>query len=413
MSWQHCNTCVVLLIQYHTIETYFFQNHRPVWAEIDLDCVAHNLREFQRILPPSTLIMAVLKADAYGHGAVEIAQTALESGASWLAIALPEEGVLLRRQGIAAPILLLGSSPPGTEAAIIANDLCPNIFTIESAQRFAECATSHGKTLPFHLKIDTGMGRIGVRPEQLQAFLDAVKALPQLELQGVFSHFSKADERDRSYSQKQCDRFQDCLTMIHEAGFRPQYRYLCNSAAAMDPPNTTHVDMVRIGIGMYGLYPSHDVDRTIVRLKTVLQWKARITHLKELPSGEAVSYGGKFITQRRTTVATLPLGYADGFRRGLWARQWQVLVRGQRAPLIGRICMDMCMIDVTDIDGVEINDEVVLLGQQGDEMIHTDMMAAALETINYEITCLIGKRVPRVYIKQGRVISVKSLLGTR
>ena len=393
-----------------SLETYFAQYHRPVWAEIDLDCVAHNLHEFQRILKPNAELMAVVKADAYGHGALQVARTALEAGASWLAVALPEEGLLLRRQEITAPLLLLGGSAPGTENAVIANELCPNIFTIESAQRFAECAKAQGKSLPFYLKLDTGMGRIGVRPDQLLEFLEALKAFPQLELQGVFSHFSKADETDKSYSQKQIDCFQEGLRQIHEAGFQPKYRVLSNSAGTMELPDT-HFDMVRIGISLYGLYPSDEVDRSTVQLKPVMQWKTRITYLKTLPPGEAVSYGGKFITQRQTKVATLPIGYADGFRRRLWTKEWQVLVRGQRAPIIGKICMDMCMLDVTDIDGVDIGDEVVLLGRQGNEMIHTDDMAAALDTINYEITCLVGKRVPRVYFKHGEMSGVESLLG--
>ncbi len=391
-------------------ETYFSQYHRPVWAEIDLDCVTHNIHEFQRILQPNTQLMAVVKADAYGHGALQVARAALEAGASWLAIALPEEGILLRRQGMTAPILLLGNSAPGTEHAAIAHDICPNIFTIDSARRFAECAKSQGKTLPFHLKLDTGMGRIGVRPEQLAEFLDALSALPQLELQGVFSHLSKADEYDKVYSHKQLERFRDCLRLIHDAGFQPVYRYLSNSAGTMELPET-HFEMVRIGISMYGLYPSDEVDKSRIELKPVMQWKTRIVHLKSLPPGEAISYGGQFITQRRTQVATLPLGYADGFRRLLWTKNWQVLVKGQRAQIIGRICMDMCMLDVTDIGNVDVGDEIVLLGRQGDEVIHTDEMAAALGTINYEITCLVGKRVPRVYRKDGEITAVESLLG--
>ena len=392
------------------VETYFSQYHRPVWAEIDLDCIRHNIQEFQRILNPNTELMAVVKADAYGHGASQVARTALETGASWLAVALPEEGILLRRQGITAPILLLGSSAPGTEKAVLEHNLCPNIFTIDSARRFSECAKSQGKKLPFHLKLDTGMGRIGVHPERLSEFLDVLGTLPQLELQGVFSHFSRADECDKTYSQKQLGRFRDCVMLIHEAGFQPRYHYLSNSAGTMELLDT-HFDMVRIGISLYGLYPSDEVDRSTIQLKPALQWKTRITHLKSLPPGEAISYGGQFITQRQTKVATLPLGYADGFRRRLWTKDWQVLIRGQRAPIIGRICMDMCMLDVSDIDDVEIGDDVVLLGRQGDEMIHIDDMAAALDTINYEITCLVGKRVPRVYRKRGEITSIESLLG--
>ena len=392
------------------LTTFLQESHRPVWAEIDLDCVAHNIREFQRIVPPNTQIMAIVKADGYGHGAFDVAKAALQAGASRLAIAFLEEGIVLRRKGISAPIHMLGVSAPETEIAVIEHELFPTIFTVESAKRFSEAGNVLGKTVSFHLKLDTGMGRIGVRPEQLPTFLDAVRQLPNLEIEGVFSHFSKADEYDKAYTQKQLQRYNECLKMISEAGFYPQIRYLANSAGTMEIPES-HFDMVRIGISLYGLYPSDEVDPARINLRPVMSWKTRIAHLKTLPPGEAVSYGGMFVTQRPTKVATLPLGYADGFRRLLWAKNWCVLVRGQRAPVIGKICMDMCMVDVTDIEGVENGDEVVLIGTQGNESISTDEMAVKLDTINYEISCLVGKRVPRVYVKDGTILAVDSLLG--
>ncbi|MBD3305567.1 alanine racemase [candidate division KSB3 bacterium] len=384
--------------------------HRPVWAEIDLDCLAHNLAEFRRILPPQTQIMAVVKADAYGHGAFEVAKAAVRAGASRLAIACVEEGILLRRQGITAPIQILGVSAPGTESAVLEYDLLPTICTIESACRFSEAARAQGRPVRFQLKLDTGMGRIGVRPEQLAAFLDALRQLPSLEMEGVFSHFSKADEYDKTYSRRQLERYHACLQLIQAAGFTPTLRNLANSAGTMELPES-HDDMVRIGISLYGFYPSDEVDRTRLHLRPVMSWKTRIAHLKTLPAGEAVSYGGTFITRRPTKVATLPLGYADGFRRRLGSQGWHVLVKGQRAPVIGRICMDMTMIDVTEIEGASSGDEVVLLGTQGIDSITADDMAARLDTIHYEITCLVGKRVPRLYRQAGTLVAIDSLLG--
>ncbi len=394
----------------NSLTSYFQHVHRPVWAEINLDHIAHNLQEFRRIIPPHTQIMAVVKADAYGHGAIDVAQAALQAGASRLAIALLEEGIVLRQHNFTAPILLLGVSAPGTEDAVLQYDLCPTIASIESAQRFADRAEAKGKTINFHLKLDTGMGRIGVRPEHLTQFLEGLRQLSHLRMEGVFSHFSKADESDKTYTYQQLRRFHECLSIIRQAGFNPQITYFANSAGTMEFPES-HFDMVRLGISLYGLYPSDEVDRSAVRLKPVMSWKTRIIHLKTLAPGEAVSYGGIFITQRPTVVATLPLGYADGFRRRLGQKHWRVLVKGRRAPIIGRVCMDMCMIDVTEIEGVELGDEVVLLGTQGQETIHTDDMAAALETINYEITCLVGKRVPRIYLQNGEITAITSLLG--
>jgi alanine racemase len=395
--------------------------HRPVWAEIDLDNVAHNIREFQRIIPPQTQIMAVVKADAYGHGAVEVAQAALQAGANRLAIAILEEGIMLRKAGISAPIHILGISAPGTEKAVVAYDLIPTIGTIESALNFSDIGKSLGKTIAFHLKLDTGMGRIGLRLDQLPGFLSLLRYLPNLEMEGVCTHFAKADEADKTYTDKQLNLYKQGLNLLKEAGFTPRIRCLANSAAAIEVPESLF-DMVRIGISLYGLYPSGEVDRTRIKLKPVMSWKAKVAHVKTLPPGEAVSYGGMFITQRPTAAATIPVGYADGYRRRLWKTGGHVLIKGQRAPIIGRVCMDMFMVDVTDIDSrsfpklresaqVAVGDEVVLIGTQGEETVSADEMAAKLETINYEITCLVGKRVPRVYLQGGKIQAIHSLLG--
>jgi len=384
--------------------------HRPVWAEIDLDHVAHNLHEFRRMLPSHVQLMAVVKADAYGHGAVEVAQAALPAGAARLAVAMLEEGILLRRSGLTAPIHILGGSAPGTEQAVVEHHLIPTIFTLESARRFAEVGRALSHPIPYHLKLDTGMGRIGARPEELPALLEGLRDLPALDLEGVLTHFARADERDKTPTMRQLQTYMHCLHQIQAAGFTPRMRCLANSAAAMELPDTAF-DMVRIGISLYGFYPSDEVDPTRVNLRPVLRWKTRIAHLKTLPVGEPVSYGGRFVTPRPTVVATLPLGYADGFRRRLGQTGWHVLVRGHRAPLIGRVCMDMCLADVTDVPDVDVGDEVVVIGTQGTLSITADEMARNLDTIHYEITCLIGKRVPRLYFKNSTLIAIHSLLG--
>lgn len=393
-----------------SLPAYFRTLHRPVWAEIDLDNITQNIREFQRILPAKTQIMAVVKADAYGHGAEEVAQTALAAGAARLGVALIEEGIVLRRKGIAAPIQILGISAPGTEQAVLAHHLIPTICSIESAHRFSEAGRVAGQTVPFHLKLDTGMGRIGIRIDQLAEFLKMLKPLPNLHMEGVFSHFSKADESDKTYTTKQFRLYQQGCDILKEAGFVPQIRCLANSAGTIEIPEALF-NMVRIGISLYGLYPSDDVEKTRITLDPVMQWKTQIVHLKELPPGEAISYGGMFITSRPTNVATLPVGYADGFRRRLWKTGGHVLVKGRRVPIIGRICMDMCMLDVTDVPDIAVGDEVVLIGTQEAEHLPVEEMAARLDTINYEITCLVGKRVPRIFRKDGRVVKIKSLLG--
>jgi alanine racemase len=389
---------------------HFTTYHRPAWVEIDLDCVRHNIRGFQRIIPDSTQMMAVVKADAYGHGAYHVAKAALQAGASRLAVAIVEEGIVLRRLGITAPIHILGVSAPGTERAVIEYDVIPTICSIESARRFSAVGTALGRTITCHVKIDTGMGRIGVLPGELTEFLRVFNTLPNLDLEGVLSHFSKADEIDKTYTNRQLGLYQKCLEMFAVAGISPRLRCLANSAGTIDLPASLF-DMVRIGIALYGLYPSADVQTTKIHLRPVMSWKTRIVHLKTLPPGERISYGGVFITSRSTKVATLPVGYADGYRRRLGNTGGQVLIRGQRAPIIGRVCMDMCMIDVTDIAHVTIGDEAVLIGTQGDDRISADEMATQLDTINYEITCLVGKRVPRLFLEAGEVEGISSLLG--
>lgn len=379
---------------------------RPNWAEINLDNLAHNVGEFRRLIGPRVALMAVVKADAYGHGAVEVAGAALAAGADWLGVAMVEEGIQLRQAGLKAPILVLGYIPPEQAGAVLDYDLSQALFNPELARALSGEASRRGKKARVHLKVDTGMGRVGVPPGAAAArFAREVAVLPGLEIEGVFTHFAVADE-DAGFTEAQFAAFLDTLRHLEGEGIKPRYRHAANSAATIDFPHA-HLDLVRIGIAMYGLHPAQ-VPNPRVSIKPVMSWKTRVAMAKRVNPGTSVSYGRTYVAPRETTIATLPLGYADGFRR-LLSNRGRVLVRGRRVPVVGRVCMDQTMIDLGD-QPVEVGEEVVIIGRQGDEEITAEEMAAELQTINYEITCLVGRRVPRVYIQGGRVTKVKGLL---
>lgn len=380
-----------------------------VWAEIDLKAIAHNVSELRRITQPESRLMAVVKANGYGHGAIEVAQCALQNGATTLGVARIEEGIRIREAGIQAPILIFGYTLPEQTADLLEHDLKPCIYTAASARQFSATAASLGKKIKVHLKVDTGMGRLG---QLLQNFksddstavnTDAIEetltiaALDSLELEGICTHFATADSSDKTYAEKQLHLFINYLKRLHQAGLKPSIRHAANSAALIDMPQS-HFDMVRPGIAIYGLYPSDDVQKKKISLKPAMTLKARIIHLKQVPAGFKVSYGSTYETQKPTTIATVPVGYADGLNR-LLSSCGQMLVHGQRVPIIGRVCMDLTMLDVGGIENVQIGDEVVVFGQQGNETLSVDEMASLLNTINYEIVSTITARVPRVYLK--------------
>ena len=367
----------------------------PVWAEVDLGAVAHNVREIRRITAPSAAVMAVVKANAYGHGAVAVSKAALASGASWLGVARVSEGAELRAAGIDAPVLVLGYTPPKAVAAALRTNLSLTAYTLDMAATAAETAASLGVKARLHFKVDTGMGRLGWLPGK-DAVRDILKAagLPGVEAEGIFTHFAAADARDKTYTLLQLEKFLTLVRELEKAGLEFPLRHAANSAAVMEVPDS-HLDLVRAGIAVYGLYPSDEVDRSKLDLKPALSLKARVAHVKEVPAGFAVSYGCTYATRRPTVIATLPLGYADGYSR-LLSSKGEVLLGGQRVPVAGRVCMDQVMVDAGGV-GVRPGDEAVLIGRQGEEEISADEVARWMGTINYEVTCLVSGRVPRVY----------------
>ena len=369
---------------------------RPVWAEIDLKALENNVRELRRVIAPDAQMMAIVKANGYGHGVESVSRVALQSGASWIGVALLQEAILLREKGINAPILILGYTPIEDMKDVISNDISQTVFTWEDALATATVAKQLGKKALVHVKIDTGMERLGFKPNaETVDLIFRLAHLPGLDVEGIYTHFATADEADKTFAEEQFARFQQLLKQLAARHVYIRWRHCANSAAILDLPYT-HLDMVRPGITIYGLYPSTDVRHDLVRLTPVMTLKANVAFVKEAPERCSISYGRTFYTIERTNIATVPLGYGDGYSR-LLSNRGEVLVRGVRAPVVGRVCMDQLMIDVGHIPGVRQGDEVVLLGSQGEETITVDELAEQMGTINYEVLCLISERVPRVY----------------
>jgi alanine racemase len=381
------------------------------WAEIDLNAYAHNIRELRRITDTKALMMAVVKADGYGHGAFEVAGTALQSGADWLGVARLHEAVELRKAGFEAPILIFGYSPPESAQFLIQHDLAQSVYSRPTAEAYSEQAARAGKPIKIHIKVDSGMGRLGILPDDLahgskttestgDAFREvkAISRLAYLDIEGIFTHFATSDSADKSYAKRQLERFVEFLAELHNAGIKPPVKHAANSGAVIDMPES-HLDMVRPGIATYGLYPSNEVNHKNANLKPVMALKSRIVHLKKVPAGFHVSYGITYRTEKPTTIATVPVGYADGLNRLLSSRG-HMLVGGHRVPIVGRVCMDLTMLDVGMLNKkVRIEDEVVIFGVQGEAAITADELAEELDTINYEIVTSITGRVPRVYLE--------------
>ena len=381
-----------------------------VWAEVDLEAIAHNVRELRRITDPGADLMAVVKANAYGHGAVEVTRKALENGADSLGVARIEEGIELRKAGVKESVLIFGYTPPALASKLIGFDLTQTVWSYTTAQALSDIAVSSNKQIKVHLKVDTGMGRLGLLPDchrppvtEQNSMGNAVREaksislLAGLELEGVYTHFASADSSDKTYAGKQFEIFLDFLNELRRAGINPPLCHAANSAAIIDLPET-HLDMVRAGIAIYGLYPSNEVNKRRIVLKPAMTLKSKIVHLKKVPPGFKVSYGSTYQTPKPTTIASIPVGYADGFNRLLSSRG-HMLVRGRRAPIVGRVCMDQTMLDVGHIPGVNLEDEVVIFGKQKDGSITVDEIAASLNTINYEIVSALTARIPISYQK--------------
>ncbi len=364
------------------------QRFRATSAEVDLDAVRHNVRLLR---PDGSELMAVVKANGYGHGDVPVARAALEAGATWLGVALVEEGVRLREAGIEAPILVLSEFPAGSEKDALAAELTPSVYTERGASALAEAARAVGREVGAHVKVDTGMRRVGLPLERAVPF---VRALLQagLRLEGLWSHLAVADQVDDAFTGLQLSRFRQAEEELAAAGFVPASRHVANTAATMAVPES-HLDLVRVGIGLYGIAPGPDLEGR--GLRPAMRWRAAVAMTKRVGAGEGISYGLRYAPERETTIATVGIGYADGYARSL-TNVGRVLIRGRRYPVAGTVTMDQTMVDVGD-DPVEVGDEVVLLGPQGNEEITANELGGWTGTIGYEVTCSVGARVPREY----------------
>ena len=348
------------------------------WAEINLKSIAHHVRELRRSTNPKASLMVAVKANAYGHGIIEVAGQALKSGADALGVARVDEGIRLREAGINAPILIFGYSPPSEAARLHDFDLLQTVYSYATAQALSDTASSLKIKINIHIKVDTGMGRLGLLPDSRRATpadsaveeVKSITGLSGLKLEGIFTHFATADWSDKSYAEKQFQIFSNFLDQLHKAGCKFRVKHAANSGAIIDMPQT-HLDMVRAGISVYGLYPSDEIDKSRIRLLPAMSLKAKIIHLKKVPAGFMVSYGITHKTKKPTTIATIPVGYGDGFSR-LMSSNGYMLVHGQQAPIIGRVCMDLTMIDVGHIPEAKIEDEVVVFGHQGDASISAE-----------------------------------------
>jgi alanine racemase len=375
---------------------------RPVWAEIDLDALEHNMRQLKR-QAGGALLMAVVKANAYGHGAVMVARAALDAGADRLGVVCVDEGEELRRAGIRAPILVMGHTPAAQAERVVGLSLTPTVSTRRFAEALSRRAVESGVTLPVHLKLETGLNRYGLPPEQLLPLAESMRHLPGLDVEGLWTHFATGDEADKSYVLRQFSAFSEVAGRLSWI----RLLHVANTATVLDMPELS-LGMVRVGIGIYGCYPSAHVERGVT-LRPVLSLKSRVCRLRRLEAGESVGYGCAWTAARPSVVALVMAGYGDGLRRAL-SNRGSLLIRGRRAPMVGRIAMDMCVADVTDVPYVALDDEAVLIGRQRDEEIAAEEVARLCDTISYEVLTAITARVPRLYIRDGRITAVQTLV---
>ena len=375
--------------------------HNRVCAEIDLDAIAYNMQQMKVRIGEGARLIAVVKADGYGHGAVPVAGMFEQCPYVWgYAVACMEEAEELREHGIKKPVLVLGCVFPDQFEEMVRCDVRPAVYMESMAELISQEAVRQGKDVSVHIKIDTGMGRIGFPvTEESADIIERISRLPRIRIEGVFTHFAKADERDKTYTFMQHERFMRMKEMIAARGVPVRYFDCDNSAGIIDFPDMKH-DLARAGIAMYGMYPSEEVDRSAVDLKPALSLVSHVSFVKEVGPGTPISYGGTFVADRPMRVATVPVGYGDGYPRSL-SNKGYVLIRGRRARILGRVCMDQFMADVTDIPEVSFMDRVVLVGRDGDEEITVDELAALSGRFNYEFVCCLGKRIPRVYRKSG------------
>lgn len=376
-----------------------------VYETVDLDAVRHNMEAMKANLAEGTKMIGVVKCDGYGHGAVPVA-IAIDPYVWGYAVATVEEAVILRKHGIKKPILVLGVVPYDGYDLLVKYDIASAVFQYKRALRLSETALKHGKKAVIHLVADTGMSRIGLGiTEEAADEAVKIKSLPGIEVEGLFTHFAKADETDKAATNRQMEHYRRFVDMLLERGLEIPILHCSNSAGILDLP-AANFHAVRAGISIYGIYPSDQVDKNTVKLIPAMGLKSVVTYIKTIASGTAVSYGGTFVADREMVVATIPVGYGDGYPRNL-SGKGEVLIRGKRAKILGRVCMDQFMVDVTDIEGVEEDDEAVLIGKQAEHEITVDDLANTCGGFHYEILCDIGKRVPRVYYEDGKIVGTK------
>lgn len=382
------------------------------WAEINLDAIAHNYKEIRKITSPDAKIMAIIKADGYGHGFKEIASVLLENGVEAFGVATIDEALQIRNAGFTLPVLILGVVLDDEYKKAIANEISLCVANIETALEISEIAKKTGKNAKVHIKLDTGMGRIGFvcgdNDNDVTDEILKIASLPYITVEGIFSHFSRADEEDETYTKFQFERFISICNTLKENKINIPYRHICNSAGIIQFPEY-HLDMVRSGIITYGLYPSEVVCKEKLDLIPAMTVKAKITNIKEIKHESLISYGGNYKAMPGQKIATISIGYADGFSRIL-SEKASVLVNGKKAKVVGNICMDQCMIDVTDIDSIKTGDEVIIFGSDGNNTITVESVALLLGTINYEVVCSVGKRIPRAYIQDNKTVRVLNYL---
>lgn len=369
-------------------------------AAIDLDAAEHNFNVTRAKLPENVKLLCVIKADAYGHGAVPLAKL-FEGRADFYGVACIEEAIELKKAGIKTPVLILGAVPKEFYSDIVKYDIRVPIFNLEDAKALSAEAVKQSKTAPFHFCVDTGMSRIGfqVNKESANACLEITK-LPNIEAEGLFSHFATADEKDLSKAIAQRDKFKEFIKLLEERGINIPIKHINNSAGIMNFDE--YFDMCRMGIILYGLYPSHEVDENLLKIKPVMEWRAHITHIKELEPGREISYGGTYKTGEARRIATIPVGYADGYPRCL-SNKGKVLINGEFAPITGRVCMDQFMVDITGIDA-KVGDTVVLVGKSGSKELSMEEVSESAYSFNYELPCRVARRVPRTYYRDGKFL---------
>lgn len=382
-----------------------------VWAPVDLTALSFNLRGMKDRLPEGVSMAAVVKTDGYGHGAVPVAKEA-DPFVSFYCVASLEEGLNLRMHGITKPVLILGPYTGDDYEELVRADIRPAVFTMEQAEGVSRAAVKLRKTAPVHIALDTGMSRIGMRPtEEDAALAGRIAALPGVKVEGLFTHMYRADEKDLTKAREQVERYRRFLGLLKKEGVVPEIRHVSNSAGIMEGLGTD-LDMVRAGITMYGIYPSDEVDRTKLALKPLMSLKSRVTFVKTIYPGDEVSYGGTFRAEREMRVATVPVGYGDGYPRLLSGKGY-VLIAGKKAPILGRVCMDQFMCDVSGIPEAKTGSMVTLLGKDGEEEITVDSLSALCGRFPYEFVCDVGRRVPRVYYRDGAIVGTKDWFSDR